>query len=165
VTQALAALGLGLGVDAADERHIQRVEQPRHGLVGLHHEHLDQRVREAVVLLLRPDDAPFFVQFQLDFRQVQHQLPIVQPALLNPLRQVVHVVQQLHHLRRVVAQRLVPVGVPDLLRAVDDGLRLAVAQPLGALDHGVGELRPRRPAVLVDRDEHALAEARDRLLQ
>ena len=45
--------GRRLGVDAAQQRHVQVLEEAGEHLVGLDHEHLDERVREGVVLAAR----------------------------------------------------------------------------------------------------------------
>ena len=46
----------------------------------------------------------------------------------------IHLHEQLDHLRLIVAQALGAIGMRNLGRAVDDRLRLAVAQTLTALD-------------------------------
>ena len=54
-----------------------RVQQPCDRFVRFHHEHLDQRMREALVFRRRADDFALFIQHQFDLRQIEHKLPIV----------------------------------------------------------------------------------------
>ena len=51
-------VGVGVGVDAADHRHVEPGEEPGRRLVRLDHEHLDDRVGERVVLGLGVDTRP-----------------------------------------------------------------------------------------------------------
>ena len=126
---------------------LMRVQQPRHRFVRLHHEHLDQRVRERLILRHRIDHLPLIIEHQLHRRQIQHDLPILPPPLLHPPRQRVHVMQQLHHVRRIIRQPLVPIRMRNLLLAIDNRLRLPIPQPLGAGDHRIGKPSPNRPRI------------------
>ena len=88
----LLGLAVGAGVDAPHVRHAHPREQARHGLVGLDHEHLDQRVRERVVLLLGVHDLTVLVQHQVHLRQVEVDLPRLPPPRLDELGERVHLV-------------------------------------------------------------------------
>jgi hypothetical protein len=69
--EVLGVVGCRLGVDASEHGHAQLFKQCGQRLVGLHHEHLDDGVREGVVLGLGVDDLALLVEDQLDHRQVQ----------------------------------------------------------------------------------------------
>ena len=96
-----------------------RIQQPRHRFVRLHHEHLDQRMREALILRHCIDHLPIFIQHQIHLRQIQHELPLLLPALLKPLGQHIHVAQMLEHLRRVIRYLPRALGMRNLMRAID----------------------------------------------
>ena len=86
---------------------------------------------EAVVFLLGADHFSFFIQHQLNLRQLQHDLPLLQPAFLNALGQHVHLIEQLDHIGRIIDQPPRALWMWNRLRLIDDRLRLAIAQTLG----------------------------------
>ena len=125
VAQPLRVLQIRLRVDSPQERHVQRIEQSRHRFVGFDHEHLDERVREARVLGHRIDDLAFFIEHELDFGQIERELPGTAAALLDSACQLVHVLQQPQDFRRIAAARPYAFGMTNLLFAIDQVLRFA----------------------------------------
>ena len=117
-------------MNSSHERQIHRIKQPRHRLVGLDHEHLNQRVREAGILFFRPHHFSLLIQQQLHLRQFQNDLPLLQSPPLNALGQHVHLIEQFHYIPRITHQPARPLRVRDVLRFIDDRLRLAISQPL-----------------------------------
>ena len=164
-SQPLVILGAGRGVGPAEERHVEVVQQAGDRFIRLDHEHLDQRVRVAVVLGHGVDHLAVGVQHQLRLGHVQVDLPGLDPAGLDPLGQRVHLEQQLDHDRVVILDRALALGVGDDRGLVEDGLGLQVAESRPAVDDGVGELGADRLGVPVVADERALAEPGDALLQ
>jgi len=52
-------------MDPADQRHTEALEEPGQHLVGLDHEHLDERVGVGVVLRLGIDHVPVLIEDQV----------------------------------------------------------------------------------------------------
>ena len=87
-----------IGMDATQERPIETIEQSGDGLVGLHHEHLDDGVAKGGVGRLDVHGSAPVVELDLDLRQVQHQHPVGEPPLPDRPRQRVGAPDQGHDL-------------------------------------------------------------------
>ena len=136
----------GLGVDAAEEGDVDASEQAGDGLVGLDHEHLDERVGEAGVFGLGVDDVAVVVEDQLDLGQVEDDHALIEATLADDLCEGVHLFEEVDDF-----------AGDAFLVAVDDCLGLGVGKPLGGADDRVGEAGPEDVTVGVVLDERALA--------
>ena len=152
-------------MNAPQEWNVQAVQRAGHRFVGLDHEHFNQRMREALVFRLGAGDLALVVQHQFHLGQPQHNLPRLQPALLDALGQRVHLMQQFHHCRRVTIDLARTIGMRDNIRVVDDRLRLPIPQAACAANHRIGKAAAHRPRIFIEGDERAFAQPRHALLQ
>ncbi len=121
-------------------------------------------MREGVVLRLGVDDVAIVVEQQLHLRQVQHDHAVAVPALLDHAGERVAPAQRLDQL---VGVRRVGAGVlaGRSLVAVDECLGFKVGEPLVGPDDARCQPLVEHLALLVERDEGRLGEARHALLQ
>ena len=124
----LEAQDIRVRMDATHEGHIEPIQERGDRLVGLHHEHLDDRMRVAGVRRVGVGDPARFVEHQLRLGQVEVEHPVLRPPGLDPPGQGLHVPQQLDH------RLLGPFRV-----ALQDPVRLLVRQPGRGADDAVGD--------------------------
>jgi hypothetical protein len=151
-------------VDAAQDGHAERVEGPGDRLVGLDHEHLDDRVGEGVVLGDGVGHAPLVVEDQFHLRQVEHDHAVTDPAFAQDASQAVAAAQRLDQLVGVagLGARVLP---RELDVPVDEGLRLQVGQTLVGADDRRGHPLVEDASAGAEGDEDRLGETLDTLLQ
>jgi len=63
--------GVGLGVDTAEEGHVEAVEESGGGFVGFEHEHFDHGVGEGAAFGAGVDDTAFVVVDEFGVGQVE----------------------------------------------------------------------------------------------
>jgi hypothetical protein len=81
-----------------EQRHVNLLEEAGEHLVGLDHEHLDERVRERVVLALGVDDAPVLVEDQDHFGELERDHALALAAALDGPGERVHLLQSVQEL-------------------------------------------------------------------
>ncbi len=162
--QTLGIARRGLRVHAADQRHIQILEQPRGHLVGLDHEHLDERVREGIVLGHRIDDVALLIEHKFDLGQIERDHPLPLAPGVDRLGKIVHVVQGRDDVIVVLG-----LGARMLLGffpvPIDERLGFEVRQALSTLDERLAHALCDAVAVAVVPHVRRLHKPRHALLQ
>ena len=90
----------GIRMNSPHKRNVKSIQQSSNRFVRLHHEHLDHRMRIAIVGGFGIDNGTVIVKNKLSLRQFQVKHPFLCPSFLNRLCQCFHILEQRNNLAR-----------------------------------------------------------------
>ena len=143
-----------LRVDAAEDGDLEAVHQACGGLIGLHHEHLDDGMAEAGILRFGVDDLAVLIEDQVHGRQFQHEHALAQPPIPDDAGQRLHFLDEFDDVFWV-----------SVAAALQDFGGMVIGKSSCGADEGIGEAGVEHFALRVVTDEGALGEARFALLE
>lgn len=151
-------VGGWIGVDAADHREVESVEEGGGGLIGFDHEHLDEGVGEGVVFGLGIYNVPCVVVDEFDFGEAEDDHTVAEAPLADAFGQVVHGLEHLDEGSWVLGFGFTVFGgFADI--AIDDGLSFEIGEAFGGMDAGFGEACGDDVGVFIVADEAGEAAA------